>query len=82
MGPPGSRTLKRWAIVLFKTVCIFLNVAAAAGRCMAYLRNDGRYTRVAIDRHLHQCSLHFKIEDAPYVTYSREIFLKAAISTF
>jgi hypothetical protein len=49
---------------------------------MAYLRNDGRYTRVAIDRHLHQCSLHFKIEDAPYVTYSREIFLKAAISTF
>lgn len=74
MGPPGTRTLKLWAIVLFKTVYVFLKVAAAAataaahGRCMAFLRNDCRYTRVAIDRHLHQCSLHFKIEDAPYVT--------------
>lgn len=72
MEPSGTRSLKSWAIVLFKTVYLFLKVAAAAaaahGRCMAFLRNDCRYTRVSIDRHLHQCSLHFKTSDARHVT--------------
>ena len=73
MEPSGIRSLKNWAIVLFKTVYIFLKVAAAAaaaahGRCMAFLRNDCRYTRVSTDRHLHHCSQHFKTEDARYVT--------------
>jgi hypothetical protein len=41
MRPSGIRSLKRWAIVLFKSVYIFLKVAAAAAAQQHHALMDG-----------------------------------------